>query len=241
MKPVRFIGTSALFLLLGLSAPAFARQDKPDDHGGQAAGHSAAKPAPEQQANPAQQQPESRPARQQSKPAQQPQAKPASRQETAKPAQQPQAKPAQRQQQANAPASAKPAPAARQTQQPQQAKQQQPQRQSGQQGQPQRTAAQQQTQRSQPALRVSVRTTNRIPQDRFQANFGQGHNFRMGNPHMVGGYSRFSYGGFNFGFVEPWPVGWYYTDDVYIDYVDGEYFLFDPYYPGARVEISVVM
>jgi hypothetical protein len=95
--------------------------------------------------------------------------------------------------------------------------------------------------RSQPAVRVSVRTTTRIPQARFQANFGQGHNFRMGNPHMVGGYSRFSYGGFNFGFVEPWPVGWYYTDDVYIDYVDGEYFLFDPYYPGARVEISVVM
>jgi outer membrane biosynthesis protein TonB len=221
MKPIKLIGAGALFLLLGLSLPAFARQDKQDDHGNQ-----------DQSAKP---QDQSKPA-EQNKPAQQQQpAKPSTRQET-KPAPQQSTKPVPQQQTKPV----KTAAPARQTQQPQQAKQQ-PQRQSGQHGQPQRTAAQQQTQRSQPAVRVSVRTTTRIPQARFQANFGQGHNFRMGNPHMVGGYSRFSYGGFNFGFVEPWPVGWYYTDDVYIDYVDGEYFLFDPYYPGARVEISVVM
>jgi hypothetical protein len=41
MKSIRLIGTSALFLILGLGAPAYARQDKPDDHGGAAA----AKPA----------------------------------------------------------------------------------------------------------------------------------------------------------------------------------------------------
>jgi outer membrane biosynthesis protein TonB len=221
MKPIKLIGAGALFLLLGLSLPAFARQDKQDDHGNQ-----------DQSAKP---QDQSKPA-EQNKPAQQQQpAKPSTRQET-KPAPQQSTKPVPQQQTKPV----KTAAPARQTQQPQQAKQQ-PQRPSGQHGQPQRTAAQQQTQRSQPAVRVSVRTTTRIPQARFQANFGQGHNFRMGNPHMVGGYSRFSYGGFNFGFVEPWPVGWYYTDDVYIDYVDGEYFLFDPYYPGARVEISVVM
>ena len=63
----------------------------------------------------------------------------------------------------------------------------------------------------------------------------------MGNPVMVGGYSRFQYGGFWFGFVQPWPTGWYYTDDVYIDYVDGEYYMFDPYYPGQRFAISVVL
>jgi hypothetical protein len=63
----------------------------------------------------------------------------------------------------------------------------------------------------------------------------------MGNPQMVGGYSRFQYGGFWFGFVQPWPVDWYYGDDVYIDYIDGEYFMFDPYYPGERIEISVVI
>lgn len=58
---------------------------------------------------------------------------------------------------------------------------------------------------------------------------------------MVGGYSRFQYGGYWFGFVEPWPADWYYTDDVYIDYVDGGYYMYNPYYPGARFSISVVI
>ena len=63
----------------------------------------------------------------------------------------------------------------------------------------------------------------------------------MGNPVLVGGYSRFQYGGFWFGFVQPWPSGWYYTDDVYIDYVDGGYYMYNPYYPGTRFSISVVI
>ncbi len=63
----------------------------------------------------------------------------------------------------------------------------------------------------------------------------------MGNPVMAGGYSRFQYGGFWFGFVEPWPADWYYTDDVYIDYVDGGYYMYNPYYPGTRFAISVVI
>jgi outer membrane biosynthesis protein TonB len=243
MKPVRLIGTAALFLLLGIAAPAFAGQDKPDDHGGQGAAKPAqqeskpaaqaqAKPAQRQQAAPARQRQQAAPARQQQ------QAKPAQQQQQARAAKpQQQAKPAQQQQQARA---SKPAaqPASRQTQQPQQARAEQ--NQSGQRG-PERTASDQQRQRSQPAIRESARNSSRIPDDRFRSNFGQGHNFRMGNPEMVGGYSRFQYGGFWFGFVDPWPASWYYTDDVYIDYVDGEYFLFDPYYPGERMEISVVM
>ena len=35
------------------------------------------------------------------------------------------------------------------------------------------------------------------------------------------GYNRFQYGGYWFGFNEPWPSGWYYTDDVYVEYVGG--------------------
>jgi hypothetical protein len=255
MKPVRLIGTGALFLLLGIGAPAFARQDKPDDHGAQAASHSDAKPAPLQEAKPAAKpEPQARPAQQQqAKPAarQQPAAKPAQQQRQAKaaPAAKPAARQAQQPQQAKQ--QAKPAeqrqakstttakPAARQAQQPQQAKQQQSR--PAQQGNVQRTSAEQQTQRSQPALRESGRTSTRIPEARFQANFGEGHQFRMGNPEMVGGYSRFQYGGFWFGFVQPWPVDWYYTDDVYIDFVDGGYYMYDPYYPGSRIEISVVM
>ena len=80
-----------------------------------------------------------------------------------------------------------------------------------------------------------------MPDERFHSNFGREHAFRIGSPVMVGGYSRFQYGGYWFGFVEPWPVGWYYTDDVYIDYVDGGYYMYDPYYPGARFLISVVL
>jgi len=96
-------------------------------------------------------------------------------------------------------------------------------------------------QRSQPAIRLSERGSGRIPDDRFRSNFGHEHVFRMREPVMVGGYSRFRYGGYWFGFVEPWPAGWYYTDDVYIDYEDGGYYMYDPYYPGARFAISVVI
>jgi hypothetical protein len=241
MKSIRLIGTSALFLILGLGAPAYARQDKPDDHGGAAAAKPAqqdARPAQQEQAKPAPQ--EAKPAeQQQAKPAPQPQAKPAARTQTAaKPTARPQtaAKPAARPQQARSTSTAKPA--TRAAQQPQQAKQQ---TQSGQQGHVQRTAAQQQTQRSQPAVRESGRTSTRIPDAQYSSNFGSGHRFRMGNPQMVGGYSRFQYGGFWFGFVQPWPADWYYTDDVYIVYVDGGYYMYDPYYPGSRIEISVVM
>jgi hypothetical protein len=249
MKPIRLIGTGALFLLLGIGAPAYARQDKPDDHGG-----AAAKPA-QQEAKPAQ--PEARPAQQEAKPAQQQQAKPAERQAAPAARQQPAAKPAARQQPATKPAAArqqtaaKPAarpqqartttaakPAARQAQQPTQAKQQ---TNSPQRGNVQRTAAEQQTQRSQPAVRESGRTSTRIPDAQYNSSFGQGHQFRMGNPQMVGGYSRFQYGGVWCGFVQPWPADWYYTDDVYIVYVDGGYYMYDPYYPGSRIEISVVM
>ena len=85
------------------------------------------------------------------------------------------------------------------------------------------------------------RGEGRIPDDRFRANFGEQHTFVIREPVMVGGFSRFQYGGFWFGFVNPWPAGWYYTDNVYVDYIDGGYYLCNPYYPGARVSISVVM
>jgi hypothetical protein len=63
----------------------------------------------------------------------------------------------------------------------------------------------------------------------------------INEPVMVGGYSRFQYGGYWFGFNNQWPVGWYYTDDVYVEHFDGAYYLCNPYYPGARLGISVVI
>jgi hypothetical protein len=106
---------------------------------------------------------------------------------------------------------------------------------------PQRTQQAEARQRAQPELRLTARGGGRISDDRFRSHFGREHTFRVGNPVLVGGYSRFQYGGYWFGFVEPWPSGWYYTDDVYIDYVDDGYYMYDPYYPGTRFAISVVL
>ena len=70
---------------------------------------------------------------------------------------------------------------------------------------PQRTPQAEARQRREPSLRLSARGQGRIPDDRFHSNFGRGHEFRIGSPRMVDGYSRFQYGGFWFGFVQPWP------------------------------------
>jgi len=155
--------------------------------------------------------------------------------EAARPAQhQEAAKPAKQQEQANAKSE-------KQGTQGKQINQEEHAKSGGQQQHAQRSASEEQRQRSAPALRLSVRGSGRIPEDRFRANFGGEHRFVMREPVMVGGYSRFQYSGFWFGFVEPWPHGWYYTDDVYVDYIDGEYYLCNPYYPSVHIGISVVM
>jgi len=168
-------------------------------------------------------------------------AKPEKQQEAKAPKQEQQAKP-EKQDQAKAPKQEQPAKSDKPQQQhsQQQASGQRQQQAKSSQG-PQRTQQAMATQRSQPALRLSARGSGRIPGDRFRSSFGSGHEFRMGNPQLVDGYSRFQYGGYWFGFVDPWPVGWYYTDECYIDYVDGGYYMFNPYYPGARFSISVVI
>jgi len=63
----------------------------------------------------------------------------------------------------------------------------------------------------------------------------------MNRPTMYQGYSRFNYGGYYFGFYDPWPSDWGYSDDVYVDYIDGQYFLIDPEHPGPRLMINVVI
>src|ERR1019366_5012437 len=211
MKALTTLGAAVLFLSLGTIVPAFAQEAQQE-----------AKPAQqEKQAKPAQQEKQAMPATQQEK-----QAKPAAQQEKqAKPAAQAQqAKPAQPKQEAK----------------PAQQAPQEPSKTEGQQPAHQRSAAEEQRQRAVPALRLSARSSGRIPDDRFRASFGEGHRFVINQPVMVGGYSRFQYGGFWFGFVEPWPEGWYYSDQVYVDYIDGEYFLFNPFYPGVRVAITFV-
>ena len=81
----------------------------------------------------------------------------------------------------------------------------------------------------------------RIPEDRFRASFGREHTFRIGHPVIVEGHPRFQYGGYWFGIVQPWPGGWAYTDPVYIDYVGGGYYLFNPVHPGIQLSINVIL
>jgi len=79
-----------------------------------------------------------------------------------------------------------------------------------------------------------------IPDDKFRAHFGHGHHFRAQGV-IVQGQPQFQYGGYTFELVDAWPGDWAYTDDCYIDYIDGEYFLFDLLHPGVRVALFVVM
>jgi flagellar motor protein MotB len=168
-------------------------------------------------------------------------AKPAAHEEAAKPAKQEQAKPAKQEEQAKPAKQQEQAKTEKQATQTKQASQEEHGKSGGQQQHAQRSAAEEQRQRSEPALRLSARGSGRIPDDRFRANFGAEHVFVINEPVMVGGFSRFQYGGFWFGFENPWPVGWYYTDNVYVDYIDGGYYLCNPYYPGVHVGISVVI
>ncbi len=79
----------------------------------------------------------------------------------------------------------------------------------------------------------------------FSLSFGSQHWFRMhSRPTMYMGYPRFSYGGYSFMLVDPWPEywasNWYDTDDLYIDYDDG-YYLYNRRYPGVGLAITVVL
>jgi hypothetical protein len=61
---------------------------------------------------------------------------------------------------------------------------------------------------------------------------------------MYLGYPRFSYGGYSFMLVDPWPgywaVNWFNTDDLYIGYDNG-YYLYDRSYPGVGLAITVAL
>jgi len=85
----------------------------------------------------------------------------------------------------------------------------------------------------------------RIPDDRFRGYFGPEHGFRIyGLPfETLGGYPRFQYQGYWMSLVDPWPNSWannwYDTDNVYVNYVDNGYYLFDTRYPGVGLAISI--
>ena len=81
----------------------------------------------------------------------------------------------------------------------------------------------------------------RIPDKDFHAHFGQSHHFAVGHLQTYQGRPSFVYSGYTFVLVQAWPAGWVYDDDdCYIDYIDGDYWLFNVLYPGVRVELFIV-
>jgi hypothetical protein len=80
------------------------------------------------------------------------------------------------------------------------------------------------------------RNVRRIRDEDFHARFGSHHHFHV----HPGGDLRFHNSGYWFELSEPWPAGWSYGDDVYVQDFDDNYYLVDPLHPEIRVLVYVV-
>jgi len=252
MRTIRITGTAVLATLLGITAPGFAGQEHPGDK----QDHSRLQQDSHEQAHPQQRQAQ-RPQKQQSRP-QERQAQ-QSRQQQSRPQQQ-QAQQSRQQRNNSQPQQAQ-QPRAQQQEQMQQTnrgQQRRAQQERGN-GQFQRTTAQQSAQQSvwqqhrSGSWQSDHRTWQqrggyngyRIPDGRFRGYFGPSHRFRIRSlPFMIqGGYPRFQYGGYWLSLVDPWPSywgdDWYDNDDVYVNYVNNGYYLYDRRYPGVGIAISI--
>jgi hypothetical protein len=87
----------------------------------------------------------------------------------------------------------------------------------------------------------------RIPNERYRGYFGPQHWFSIyGLPFVVyNGYPRFQYEGYWITLLDPWPGywsnNWYDNDDVYVDYNDDGYYMYNRRYPGVGIAISISM
>ena len=127
-------------------------------------------------------------------------------------------------------------------QQQKQAKPEQQQQQHAQQQKQQDKNKQQQQhaqQQKQQVQQAGARGGGRIPEDRYRANFGREHTFHVSQADYRG--RRFQYGGYWFGFVDPWPSNWLYTQNVYVVDINGVYYLCNPMYPGVNIALSFTL
>jgi hypothetical protein len=118
------------------------------------------------------------------------------------------------------------------TQQPQRTQQAQHQQQ------PQRTQHGQGQQRAVASNRGGGQY-GRISNASYGSHFGHDHSFRMRRPTLIGGYNRFQYGGYWFGYNQGWPADWNYDDDMYVEYVGGYYYMYDLRHPGIHVTLNI--
>jgi len=77
----------------------------------------------------------------------------------------------------------------------------------------------------------------RISNSHYAASFGSRHRFHINRDDYQ--RRRFTYGGYSFGFVDPWPSAWAYSDPVYVVYLDGGYYMYDPLHPGIRITLNI--
>src|SRR6266849_6443730 len=258
MKPIGIISTTALFLVLGMAAPANAQQEQQDKPKKQEKQQPQAKP--ERQAQPqADKQQHQQPQQQQQARGQQDQQRQERQQrDNSAKQQQQQARgqqDQQRQERQQRDNSAK--------QQQQQARGQQNQQRQERQHNDDRSAQQRSPEhvRQQQVAWQGDRAHSwesehrtwqqrggyhgyRVPDYRFRGYYGQDHGFRIYSlpVRYVGGHRRFQYGGYWFGLVDPWPEywssDWYDSDDVYVNYYGDGYYLYNRRYPGDRIAIS---
>jgi hypothetical protein len=222
MKLLAAIGTTGLFLLFGTAAAAYAPQDRAEQQ--------------DEKAKPEKKDEKAKPAKQDEK------AQPAKQDERAKPANQDEkaAKPEARQ----AKPEEKDKPAKQDARQSKQEPQNQPAKQDARQPRPEqqdRPAQQQEKQRAQQSPRDGENrggSHGRITDDHYRASFGNEHHFRVNR----GDYDnrRFEYGGYAFGFIDSWPSDWYYTDDVYVVYDNGNYYMYNVIHPGIRISVNIL-
>ncbi len=80
-----------------------------------------------------------------------------------------------------------------------------------------------------------------IPEEKFRSSFGRPHTFHVQRTQIINNPQPIIFvSGYQFQLVDPWPAEWAYEDDCYIEYVDGEYFLFNAFHPGIRVTVFVI-
>ena len=212
MKLLAAISTTTLFLLLGTTAAAYAPQERQEQGD-----------KPEKQGDKAK--PEKK----------EPQAKPAKQEQANKPVQQ-ETKQAS-QEKRDKPVNEGPK-QAKQEQKEEPAKHEAKQVKQEQNVEHVRQQDQQSAQHSQSDNGHGGGSHGRISDEHYRASFGSGHNFHVNR----GDYDhhRFSYGGYSFGFIDPWPDSWYYTDNVYVVYEGGGYYMYDAIHPGMRISINIL-
>jgi hypothetical protein len=88
-------------------------------------------------------------------------------------------------------------------------------------------------------------TGYRIPDVRYRDSFGPSHSFRMFSFPLlvVSGFPRFQYGGLWFSVMDPWPEywsnNWYDSDDLYVEFYGGGYYLRNRMHPRDRMALTV--